>query len=330
MLLDDASIGQLLVCPNCGQTVAARPPLPATPVAPVREVQTNVRQSAALGGWICFIVAVIALFVPFPTWFVYLPLFFVSFILAIVAMTQGKVLNGLLLLLANIIGFPIFFVLALFLGIATWTGIGIAAQKAQANHEALLLTNTPAITNASAVSQVETSSTNNDAVPPGAASSVPATDKIEAAFGRELGAYYDPSFAAGTSTLTDGTPLYEFNPASGFRSFDHYYVLITPKTHRIYSIWATESLNNMEMAKKEQAVVMEMLKEKYGAPSAPGLADIMASVQQIDQGSRYVLTRIDDNADVTLSIRYDDNDIEKIAEQERIADQIQKTDKTGL
>jgi hypothetical protein len=61
--------------------------------------------------------------------------------------------------------------------------------------------------------------------------SVFATDKIEGAFGMALGQKFDPEKAIGTSSLTDGTPMYQFNPEKPFRSFTKYFVMITPTSH---------------------------------------------------------------------------------------------------
>jgi DNA-directed RNA polymerase subunit RPC12/RpoP len=118
-LLDDASIGQQFVCPNCQETITARVAAPGASFA-AKEVKTNVKQGAAIGGWVCFGLAVIVLFIPLPTWYIYGPLFLVSFILSIIAMAQGRIASGLILLLSNVIGVPILFVVAIFFGIATW------------------------------------------------------------------------------------------------------------------------------------------------------------------------------------------------------------------
>ena len=84
-------------------TPSASPPTPATP----KEIQTNVKQGALIGGWVSFIVTAICLITPFPTFFLWIPLGFAAFILSIVAMSQRRVLGGLFLLLVTIIGGPI-------------------------------------------------------------------------------------------------------------------------------------------------------------------------------------------------------------------------------
>jgi hypothetical protein len=153
---------------------------------------------------------------------------------------------------------------------------------------------------------------------------------IEGAFGKKLGDSFDPATAIGTIQQRDGTPVYEFTPALPFRSFNHYYVNITPHTRAIYAIWASESLDNQDEAKEELAIVMEMLKEKYGPEKERGIADTADDPEEIEQGNRAVGASIDEADGTTLILGYDDNDLAKRAEQERIAGEVQSTDKSGL
>ncbi len=157
-----------------------------------------------------------------------------------------------------------------------------------------------------------------------------ATDKIEGAFGKKLGEAFDPASAIGTSKLTDGTPMYEFSTTNGFRSFKRYYVMITPATKKIYSIWAIGSAENTESGKKEQALVMEILQQKYGVKAKPGLFDSLSDVNRIDQGSRYIATKVNGFTDISLDIRYYDRDLENVAEKERLVEEAKKVDKSGL
>lgn len=325
VLLDDSAIGQPFVCPNCHQSVIARAAMPKAAVAPAKEVQTNVRQSAALGGWICFGVAAVVLFIPLPTWFIYVPLFLVSFILGIVAMAQGRVASGLTLILANVIGGPVLVVVAWVLGLATW---GTAFHEMAKLNTPAEATNTAAVP-VQAPESLKTNAVSTPAVSP-PAPAVATFSKIEGAFGLKLGEIFDPSSAVDTGKLPDGTPTYEFNSATPFRSFDHYYVLITPTTHKIYSICAMESFDNQETAQKEQAVVMEMLKGKYGPESPQGVSDTLENAEVIEQGNRRVGAKVNGFTDVTLVLLYNDGDLEKQAEQERVAGEVQGTDKTGL
>lgn len=71
----------------------------------------------------------------------------------------------------------------------------------------------------------------------GMTSLVQAEEKTSDALGIKLGQVFDPAEAVGKAVLADGTPMYQFNPKKKFRSFTNYYVLITPKTHKVYAIY---------------------------------------------------------------------------------------------
>jgi len=86
-----------------------------------------------------------------------------------------------------------------------------------------------------------------------------AEDKLIGGFGLKLGDKFDLGTSIGESALTDGTPMYKFEASKEFRSFNNYYVIVTPKTHRIYSIWGIGSVENSPSCKKEQALVIVMV-----------------------------------------------------------------------
>lgn len=157
-----------------------------------------------------------------------------------------------------------------------------------------------------------------------------AIEKIEGAFGIKLGQQFDFNLSRGTASLTDGTPLYSFKPENKFRSFRQYYVLITPKTNLVYGIWGIGDVDNTEIGKQEQAVIMEILKNKYGEVEKEGFLDIMSDTQQIDQGDRYVLTKVSGFTDITLDIRYYDKKLKTQAEKERIEIEASKVNSDGL
>lgn len=164
----------------------------------------------------------------------------------------------------------------------------------------------------------------------GIASSAEAEDKITGAFGIKLGQVFDPSDAIGKGSLTDGTPMYKFTPKKKFRSFSNYYVLITPKTHKVYAIWGIGNMENDPSCKKEQALVMAILQKKYGKVEKDQLFSSLYDIKQINQGNRYVLTKCSGFSDVSLDIRYKDKKLETLAENERILLESEKVDSSGL
>ena len=123
-------MGQKLDCPACNGPIELPDPEPAAPepvkkkvvirkqaspatapadTAPAAkaEVQTNVKQGALIGAVVCFLLAVVLVFVSLLTFFIYGPLFLAAFILSIVAMAQKRVAGGLTVLLLTIIVPPI-------------------------------------------------------------------------------------------------------------------------------------------------------------------------------------------------------------------------------
>lgn len=157
-----------------------------------------------------------------------------------------------------------------------------------------------------------------------------ATERIEGAFGKKLGDVFEPTSAIGTSKLKDGVLMYEFATTNGFRSFKHYYVMITPTTHKIYKIRGTGGVESTSVGRKEQSIMMGVLREKYGSEFRIGPLDSMGDVKRISQGSRHIVTTLVSLSDVTLNIEYYDEDLEKVAEKEKLAEETATIDKSGL
>lgn len=90
------------------------------------------RSGAVIGGWVCFGLGVALMFATLWSFILYGPLFLVAFILAIVAMAQRRVGQGVVLLLASlVVPFILFFGLA-----ATRTASAIAEVKNAPNEKA--------------------------------------------------------------------------------------------------------------------------------------------------------------------------------------------------
>ena len=161
-------------------------------------------------------------------------------------------------------------------------------------------------------------------------SQVLAADKITGAFGKELGSVFDPSSAIGKGELTDGTPMYQFSPNKSFRSFSKYYVMITPKSHKIYSIWGIGAMENDPTCKKEQEVIMAILKKKYGQPKKKDLSMTLFDAEMIDRGNRNIVSKCSGFMDTTIDIRYTDRALKEQANKERIELEGDKLDSSGL
>lgn len=93
---------------NAILALAAPVAAPALTAAPLNEhkervVQTNVKQGAIIGGWVCFALGTGLMTFSMWSFFIYGPLFLVAFILSIVAMSQRRVLGGIALLLCALL-----------------------------------------------------------------------------------------------------------------------------------------------------------------------------------------------------------------------------------
>lgn len=160
--------------------------------------------------------------------------------------------------------------------------------------------------------------------------SIQAEEKIQGAFGIQLGQVFDLSSKIGTAELTDGTPMYMFEPKKKFRSLSQYFVMITPKTNKVHTIWAQGDMENNSLCQKEQALVMAILQKKYGKIAKDKPFSVMYDVKEIDQGEKKVFTKCTGFSDVNLSIRYKDKKLEQLAENERILIESERVDASGL
>jgi len=91
-------LGELLKNPE------TPPPLPTNPqLENPSIIQTNVQQGAMIGGWVCFALGIVTMYLSMWTFFIYGPLFLAAFILSILAMAQKRIAGGIILLLATIL-----------------------------------------------------------------------------------------------------------------------------------------------------------------------------------------------------------------------------------
>lgn len=83
-----------------------------TPTPQNAQESVPAKQGAAIGGWVCFALGTLIMYLSVWTFILYVPLFFVAFVLSIVAMAQRRIVLGIVLLLATIL-FPLIEWLAL-------------------------------------------------------------------------------------------------------------------------------------------------------------------------------------------------------------------------
>jgi cell division septation protein DedD len=73
-------------------------------ITPMSTTESSaMKQGAAIGGWLCFVLGGVVMYFSLWTFILYVPLFLVAFVLSIVAMAQRRILAGIILLLATLI-----------------------------------------------------------------------------------------------------------------------------------------------------------------------------------------------------------------------------------
>lgn len=109
-----APAGELLYVPQPPQVPIEPPPLPQPTAMPARQRQstdspnpqhasTTLRQGASIGGWICFVLGATLIAISFWTLPLSGPLLLAAFALSVSALSQKRLLSGIVLLLATLI-----------------------------------------------------------------------------------------------------------------------------------------------------------------------------------------------------------------------------------
>ncbi len=152
-------------------------------------------------------------------------------------------------------------------------------------------------------------------------------DKISSAFGLSLGEVFNLSSVIGKYE-PGGATRYKFSSTNPYRSFNEYYVMVTPVTHVIYSISSNGTLGSESKCKKEQAVITEILKAKYAEDCIKDIRYPMFMQEGIfDQGDRVVFSYC---AGEVLEIVYEDRELKKQAVTEEANVRMKNENTSGL
>ena len=76
-------------------------------------IPQQLTSGAIKAGWVCLILGIVLMFIPFPLFFIFGPLCGVAFILAIVGLAKGHTGKGITLLISSIVLPPIFWLIGL-------------------------------------------------------------------------------------------------------------------------------------------------------------------------------------------------------------------------
>ncbi len=154
-------------------------------------------------------------------------------------------------------------------------------------------------------------------------------NRIEGAFGFKFGAVFDPSTALEKRPVSAGGYIYVVKPSSPNELFSDYFLVITPKSHKIVGIWANRSYKDRLEALEKQAVLKPILEGKYGKAVGDG-----------EQSNKFVIQHPDESVSVTvlgnsdkeayILIKYHSDKLNKIFVQEMQEKAAGKVDKSGL
>jgi hypothetical protein len=169
-----------------------------------------------------------------------------------------------------------------------------------------------AITNAAPLTEIKTNSQ-------------PEASPIIGAFGVKLGDVFSVSNAIYITKTTAGNLMYQFRPSNPYRSFEEYYVLLTPRERRIYCIWGIGKVADISESKQEKDVLVSQLEDKYGKQK--DTSDDDAAL--IDQGKRAIKVKLE-SMSKKIEIQYCDYQLMEIAKSERLELGREKADGKGL
>jgi hypothetical protein len=157
-------------------------------------------------------------------------------------------------------------------------------------------------------------------------------EQIQGAFGIRFGQEFTPSQAVKIRKTKAGDPMYQFVPKAPYEAFTTYYVLTTPTSNSVYCIWAIGPQCEKADAIAQQAVLMKLLREKYGEIEKPELpSEVIERRQRIKNYPREVSCFVGGISSFSnLEIQYLDTRLEELAEKERIEAKAATVDAVGL
>ena len=299
--IDEKLIGQDLECGICKKkfTVSV-----TTPLQPI-EVKTNVKQGAVIGAWVCLILGILLnIFTNFLL-IIFLPLYLAAFVLSIVAMAQRRIGWGLASLLLTIILPPIIFLV----------NIGRFADEV---NSAMQEKSTPEV----AMQEKAGGKTSAAAKP---------ADKKEifGLCGIEFGSFFSRNNNPRNGKLTSGEIMYAVNPLTKFMGFTDYYVLITPASEKVYSIWMRQEFENSAEGRAEFDKVAAVLENHYKIKGEKEFSIDPVMVFRFDNG-RIVLKLDIRFRKSALEIRGYSTEFEDLNEQEKKETAVRTTDTSAL
>lgn len=157
-------------------------------------------------------------------------------------------------------------------------------------------------------------------------------NSIVGGFGLKLGDVFDIKSAIGSSETISGEKLYEVKPSKKIKYFKKYYVLITPKTHKIRQIWGIGSYKNKPSCEKDLGVLEVMLEKKYGKFTEPSFSmDKAKWVTDNMNKERDIIIKCNGFMDpISFYIIYKDAELNELSKKEEAEIEAEKIDSSAL
>jgi hypothetical protein len=151
---------------------------------------------------------------------------------------------------------------------------------------------------------------------------------IDGAFGMKFGEVFDKTKSTGKRSLTSGEAVWQFAPSKPFKWFQSYFVLLTPKTGKIYAIWGKGQELESAVVDDQAKVLLAILGKKYGVEGKRML--FSSGTKTIEKGGKTIILKQDGFLKKSLEIRYIHDSLSKQAEKERVELESSKLDDSGL
>ncbi len=140
-----------------------------------------------------------------------------------------------------------------------------------------------------------------------------------------LGDKFNPIDAIGNIGTRSGETLHQFKPTKRVKYFQKYYLLITPKSHKVREIWGIGNYKNLQECKNNMNTLEVMLKNKYGTMDSQVIS--MEFIKYVHSGEREILLKCTDTG---LRLQYRDKKLNKLYKQERGELESKDIDKSAL
>lgn len=301
--IEDQYVGQQFDCPSCKTRFTAGVIVPAQPI----EVKTNVKQGAIIGAWACLSLGVILNIISNLLFLLFSPLYLAAFILGIAAMVQRRVAGGITVLLLSVVLPPCI----ILTNIARFANDIKMAADDQEKKQTISVQDSP-------------SSSKQPGVP-----ALTIKNELEGLCGIKFGTEFPKNNNPRNGKLTSGEIMYRVNPMKKFMGFTDYYVMTTPISQKIYSIWLSQNFKESAEAREEFEKVSTILENHYKIKGEREISFDPLQTYRFDNG-RIVLKCDLGFGENTLEIRAYSDEFEELNEQEKKEAAIKSTDTSAL